>query len=299
MRLPADFSQRIIDVHGEQGADWLMRLPQLLDELSGRWNLRVDERFELSYNFVAPATRVDGKNVVLKLGVPGPEQRRELETLVWFDGQGSVLVLDSDREQGAILLEGLSPGTPLSLVENDDEATTIAAEVMASLWKPAPLDHRFPTTKQWMSELGKLRRTFGGDTGPFPRRLVERADRMFKEVADGEVSLAVLHGDLHHENILAAERRPWLAIDPKGVVGEPAYEVGAWLRNPISRLLNAPRPRDVFARRVDILAERLGFDRQRLATLGFAQLVLAAWWAYEDHGDGWQPAIALSEIIEP
>lgn len=109
----------------------------------------------------------------------------------------------------------------------------------------------------------------------------------------------VLHGDLHHENILAAERRPWLAIDPKGVVGEPAYEVGAFLRNPTSRLLDASRPQDVIARRVDLLSERLGLDRQRLLAFGFAQLVLAAWWMYEDHGDGWQPAIALAEAIEP
>ena len=73
----------------------------------------------------------------------------------------------------------------------------------------------------------------------------------------------VLHGDLHHFNILAAERQPWLAIDPKGVVGEPVYETGALLRNPWPDLLSLPDPGRILARRVDQLAEELGFDRAR------------------------------------
>ena len=223
---------------------------------------------------------------------------RELDALVRFDGQGSVRVLESDREQGAMLLERLSPGATLASLENDDEATAIAAEVMASLWKSAPAEHLFPTTNDWMRELGNLRRAFAGGTGPLPRRLVERAEDLFAELSDDDVQAVVLHGDLHHDNILAAERRPWLAIDPKGVIGEPAYEVGAFLRNPTDRLLASARPGDVIARRIDSFSERLGFDRQRLRAFGFAQLVLSAWWAYEDHGDGWQSAIALAEVIE-
>jgi streptomycin 6-kinase len=106
-----------------------------------------------------------------------------------------------------------------------------------------------------------------------------------------------LHGDLHHGNILAAERQPWLALDPKGMIGEAAYEVGALLRNPMPRLLRESQPGRILARRVDQLAEALGFDRSRLLGWGTAQAVLAGWWSYEDHGHGWEPWIACADFL--
>jgi streptomycin 6-kinase len=112
----------------------------------------------------------------------------------------------------------------------------------------------------------------------------------------------LLHGDLHHFNILAAERQPWLAIDPKGVVGEPAYEVGPLLLNPWPQLLKMPRPRQILARRVDqarssALAAELGFDRTRLVGWGVAQAVLSAWWSIEDGASGWSYAIRVAELL--
>jgi streptomycin 6-kinase len=101
----------------------------------------------------------------------------------------------------------------------------------------------------------------------------------------------LLHGDLHHWNILAAGRQPWLALDPKGIVGEPAYEVGALLRNPDLM------PLQVQERRVDQLTAELGFDRYRILGWGIAQAVLSAWWSYEDHGHGWESAVACAEIL--
>ncbi len=101
----------------------------------------------------------------------------------------------------------------------------------------------------------------------------------------------LLHGDLHHDNILAAERAPWLALDPKGVAGEPAYEVGALMRNP------RPQPAEVLARRASILAEVLDIDRQRILGWSFAQAVLSAWWNIEDQGHGWEGAIEVAERL--
>jgi streptomycin 6-kinase len=107
----------------------------------------------------------------------------------------------------------------------------------------------------------------------------------------------LLHGDLHHHNILSAERQPWLALDPKGVIGEPAYEVGALLRNPFPQILSLPGPGRLLARRVDQLAAELDFDRQRLVGWGIAQAVLAAWWSFEDHGHGWQGCLTCAELL--
>jgi streptomycin 6-kinase len=143
----------------------------------------------------------------------------------------------------------------------------------------------------------RMRHRFGGTSGPFPARLVEEAEVLFAELLGTMAEPALLHGDLHHDNILSAERQPWLALDPKGVVGEPAYEVGALLRNPLPQLLEMPQPGRIMARRVDQLAEALEIDRARIRGWGLAQAVLSAWWVIEDHGAGWEPAIACAELL--
>ena len=120
---------------------------------------------------------------------------------------------------------------------------------------------------------------------------------LFAELIGSMGAPVLLHGDLHHENILAAEREPWLALDPKGVVGEAEYEVGALLRNRLPEQLAAPETGRILARRVAQLAEELGFDRTRLRGWGLAQAVLSAWWSYEDHGHGWEGAMVVAEHL--
>src|SRR5207245_1532988 len=131
-----------------------------------------------------------------------------------------------------------------------------------------------------------------------PADLVEEAERLFAELIPSMAEPPVLlHGDLHHENIVSAERQPWLALDPKGLVGEPAYEVGALLRNQLPEPLDVPETSRILARRIDQLSEELGFERSRLRDWGLAQAVLSAWWSYEDHGYGWEPAITCAELL--
>ena len=260
----------------------------------------------LSYNYVAPALRENGTLAVLKLGVPNPELVTEIEALRAFRGDGIVRLLESDTDLGALLIERLEPGATLLSVEDDEEATSIAAGVMRQLWKPAPQNHPFPTAERWSLGFERLRKTFDGGTGPFPSALVERAEGLFSELLGSMGEPVLIHGDLHHENILSnsddssdqnGERGPWLAIDPKGLVAEREYEVGALLRNPMPRLLDTPQPERVTAHRVARLSEELGFDRERIVGWGLSQAVLSAWWSYEDHNHGWEPAIAVAEIF--
>lgn len=296
--VPESFARTITELHTEAGAAWLSRLPALIADCSQRWSLTVMPPYEpLSYNYVAPAVRADGTDVVLKVGVPNPELLTEMEALRLCDGRGMVRLLEADREQGILLLERLRPGTPLSDLTDDERATSVAAHVMRQLWRPPPPENPFPSVARWAAGLKRLRDHFGGRSGPFPADLVEAAEALFAELIDSMAEPVLLHGDLHHENILAAERQPWLALDPKGVLGEPAYEVGALLRNPMPQLLAAPRPARILARRVDQLAEELGFDRERLLGWGLAQAVLAAWWSFEDHGHGWESGIACAELL--
>jgi streptomycin 6-kinase len=288
----------MVEVYGADGAAWLERLPSLIDDCARRWSLTVSPPFvPLSYNYVAPAVRADGTDVVLKVGFPAPELLAEMEALRLFDGHAIVQLLDADRGWGAMLLERLKPGTPLALVTDDEQATTIAAGVMRRLWRPLPPEHPFPTAARWAAGMGRMRAHFGGGTGPFPAPLVEEAESLFTELFGSMAEPVLLHGDLHHENIITAEREAWLALDPKGLASEPAYEVGALLRNQLPEPFDASEWTRILARRLDQLAEELGFDRARLRGWGLAQAVLSAWWSVEDHGYGWERAMACAEVL--
>ncbi len=294
-QVPESFVATIIDIRGDAGADWLLRLGETIALCEEQWSLRAQPPFaDLSYNFVAPVVRDDSTEAILKLGAPHNELRTEIDALRHIRGGGAVRLLDADPDLGAMLLERLNPGATLDSVGDDEQATSIAAHVMKQLWRPVPSDHEFPSVWDWATGIGRLRNHLEGETGPFSTRLVEQAEAIYSEFMIMAGEPVLLHGDLHHENILSAERDPWLAIDPKGVIGEAEYEVGAFLRN---HFLDTPEPGRLMARRVDQFAEELGFDRQRIIDWGLAQAVLSAWWSFESHGEGWDDAIACAELL--
>ena len=129
-----------------------------------------------------------------------------------------------------------------------------------------------------------------------PATLVEKAERLFAELLAYEGEPTLLHGDLHHQNVLAARREPWLVIDPKGVVGEPAYDAAALLHDPVE-LLDAPRPGKVLKRRLYLHSEELGLDRERVRDYGIAQAVLATYWGLEDGGRVWEETVVFAELL--
>jgi streptomycin 6-kinase len=299
--VPAGFAQHIREVFKEEADPWLASLPVVVAELATRWRLEVGPPVaNLSYNWVAPATRFDGTPAMLKIGVPSRDLEREMAALRCYDGHGISHLLEADSTLGALLLERLEPGTTLIEValRDDDEATRIAAGVMRQLWRPVPPDHGFVTVADWREGFNRLRAAFDGTTGPLPERLVLRAEAIYAELQANAAPSVLLHGDLHHDNILRARRAPWLAIDPKGVVGEPAYETYALFYNPIPHLFDWPDKERIFARRASILAEELGFDRERLLGWAFYGMVLSAIWTIEDEGYGWEPMIACAKAVE-
>lgn len=170
IEIPAAFANFIVDVWAEDGAAWLERLPGLVADFERRWSFTAEPPFpDLSYNYVAPVRLADGREAVLKLGVPRDEIRTEIEALRIYDGRGIARLLAAASEEGAMLLERLRPGKMLlSLAEKDDEAATIvAAELMKQLWRPVPKEHNFPTIADWGKGLDRLRAEFDGGTGPF------------------------------------------------------------------------------------------------------------------------------------
>ncbi len=296
-----DFARRIVALHGEAGRVWLEGLAELVEHCARRWELKVGPPFgPLSYNYAAPAEGPRGERFVLKLGVPTHGLLSEIGVLLSFDGCGAARLFDSDAARGALLLERLEPGTPLTaLCEEDDGAATIAAAVVMRRLRRAGMHQtqRIPTAADWGQGFAKCRKHFGGGTGPFPRKLFEESESLYAELLSTSAPPILLHGDLHHGNILAAARAPWLAIDPQGIVAEPAYEVGALLRNPFPQLLRWSDPVRVTERRIAQLSDELGYERARVRGWGLAQAMLSSWWSIEDEGVLGEYGYVAAEIL--
>lgn len=295
--IPDYFAEFVADYWGEEGAEWLRALPDLLAESGRRWGLQPLPAFDgLTYNYVTPVTRADGTPAALKAGVPGDEFRAGIEFLRLCDGVGAVRLLEADAERCVMLMERALPGIPLARLEDDDAATAIGADVMRELWRPAPTSHPFPTVARWLRAFDRVRELSGGGSGPLPEATLARAEALASDLLASAPAERLMHGDLHHDNIVSAQREPWLIIDPKGLVGDPGYETGPFLNNPYGRMETWPDPARNLARRADILAERLSYPRERIVAWAFVQAVLSAAWHVEDGSDRYGPSIARAEV---
>lgn len=297
MQLPQGFTTRVIDVHGEQGQAWLDELPDLIRELEQAWNIQVEGAFpDSNYNFVAPALRPDGGYAVLKLSVPGEHLYNEAKALEVYGGKGTPYLQRQDLDRGALLMDRVRPGTDISGL-SDRQAVAAIVEVMEQLHQAPLPDGQLPTVREWGAGFERLRKMFDGETGPLPGNLVRKAEEMFNDLASSMGPPVLLHGDLHHMNVLESGEHNWLAIDPHAVIGESAYEIGASLRNPMPTLLNWPDLQNRQRQRIIEFSERTGFPEDRIAGWGFSQAVLSAIWSLEDHGDGWEVAIQIAKVL--
>ena len=261
--------------------------------LTRRWHVEVDSRIETDSSLIVFGRR-GADPVVLKVVKQPGDEWRSGEVVNAFGARGVVRALEYD--DGAALLERIVPGTKLvelTKAGHDDAATNAIADVIAAM-APDATPSWCPTVNEWGR--GFARYLGRGDT-QIPTSLVHRASDLYAELCETQGSTRLLHGDLQHYNVLRDEQRGWLAIDPKGVVGEAEYEVGALLRNPgeLPAALTSPV---IIERRVDTLSSRLGLDADRVLRWGFAQAVLSAIWLIEDGypiGEAVRIAEALGE----
>lgn len=294
-QLPSPFISK-----NSQDPAWLASLPRLLTRLAGRWSLSLDPPFAgIAWNYVAPATRADGAAVVLKVSRHLEETRNEIAALRLWDGAGAARLLDADPENGALLLERLTPGTMLTEVaeHDDDAATFIAAAVLRRLWRPPPAEHSLRSLESWCAVFDRTRQPLSQGAAGFPATLFRRADAARRDLLAATDAPTVLHGDLHHFNVLRSERAGWLAIDPKGLLGDRCFDLCQYLINPMSGLgVIEPNaiPVRLKRRRFDILCDELGLDRQRAQAWCFVHAMLNACWNFED-GAPWQRAVAYAE----
>lgn len=198
------------------------------------------------------------------------ELRREVEAL-GFLGPASVRLLAVEGPD--LILERVTPGTALPDAP-DDVATTKIAHALLRLWVPAPSSCGLPSVAEECQPLYEEKAS-----ALLPADLVAEARDRLEDLLAVEVESYVLHGDLHHGNLLLSESRGWVAIDPHGLVGERAYDVGPLLLNPWN-----DNPEMLVGPRLDRLSDLLATPRDRLASWGLVRAVLAAAWTAQDNG---------------
>lgn len=268
-----------------------------LNSQAAQWTVALVDSRETESSLLGFGSR-DGNRIVLKISKTKSDEWNSGNVLRAFQGAGTVRVLES--AEGAVLLERLDPA--LELVElvrdgRDEEATTICAQVIARMAHHEP-PAGCVTLFDWARGFDRYLDQY--NDGSIPVELVQEAGEIYRDLATSQKTVMLLHGDLHHYNILFDSNRGWVAIDPKGVVGELEYELGAIIRNPFE----APEfyvSATVVQRRLKQLAGALNLNYDRALGWAFAQAVLSAIWGVEDGltVTPTHPHLRLAKLIRP
>lgn len=292
------FINRTIGLRGkDRGTKWLESIPGLISEFEEKWSFKINGSYPLSINYVAPVLLNDGAKAVFKIGYPEDREfLSEVEALRLLNGETVVKLLAEDLKKRAILIEQLTPGTPLSCLEDDEKATRIIAHLMNEMWRVDPKNNNFIDLKNWASEFQLFYKT-NSSSSQIPVEAVKEAEKIFKDLTSNPNGLYLVHGDLHHDNVLSAQREPWLAIDHMGIIAEREYDVAALLRNPYKKLEKMDNIKDVLNRRLDILEDVLGFERQRIIKWGFAQTILSVVWNIESKNQRWKIWYKVAQVF--
>jgi streptomycin 6-kinase len=248
---------------GTKFAVWLEDLDETIRKLETRWSLSFGKPFEeASCAWVAPVTLPNGTAAVLKIGMPHMEAEHEIDGLRFWDGDPTVRLLDADDETGAMLLERCHPGTALRELPEPEQDLVISG-LLRRLWRRPAAAHRFrplsALTAAWSEE------TLADAEHWREPGLVREGLSLFRKLPLSARAEVLLATDLHAGNVLRAEREPWLVIDPKPFIGDPAYDATQHLFNCAERLRSDPKGT------IHRVADLLGVDRERVRLWTFAR----------------------------
>jgi streptomycin 6-kinase len=277
--LPAGLEER--RALGPDWGGWLDRLPALATALLDEWELAADGAAMHGFvSLVLPVRTRAGREAVLKVSFDGDdESEHEALALQTWHGNGTVRLLRADPRRRALLLERLR-AEDLS-DQWDLRACEVVGELYGRLHVAAPPQLRTVTSyvERWTAALQGLPRN-----APVPRRLVEQATHLGAALCSDPASTGrLVHGDLHYANVLAADREPWLVIDPKPMSGDPHYEPAPMLWNRTDELAGGPGGlRDGLRRRFHTLVDTAGLDEARARDWVVVRMVLNAHWSIED-----------------
>ncbi|MGW1408408.1 aminoglycoside phosphotransferase family protein [Streptomyces sp. NPDC002403] len=273
--VPGAFARSTIEREGEPGAAWLAELPGVVEELLGRWECVLDgEVMHGGVGVIVPVRR-RAEGAVVKVSFPHPGNVHEPDAFAVWEGRGAVLLHERDDEHFAMLLERARSST-LAELEGGDEAVRIAGRISHRLAVPAPpgLPRLREQAGVWEAELRQDATELTHALSPY---VVDAALATARELGRDQPD-TLIHGDLHARNILRADREPWLAVDPKGYAGDPAYDAGTLLKSWALTLIETSDLRKALHRTLQVFAEAAEVDRERARRWAQFHAVRAAFW---------------------
>jgi streptomycin 6-kinase len=271
--IPAAFAQSTIDREGSAGEAWLAELPGIIEDLLSQWECVADGPvMHGQVGVIVPVGSAAGP-AVLKVSFPHPGNVHEPDAYAAWEGRGAVLLYERDDEHFAMLLERVQPSTLWELGDGD-QIVTVAGRLSSrlSVATTADLPRLADQADSWEEE---LRRGAADFPGAVPGVALAAALAVVDELGRDQPEMLV-HGDFHPHNILRGEREPWLAVDPKGYVGDPAYDGATLLKPRALALIEAEDLTKALRHELAVFAEAAGLDPERVRRWAHLQVVQAA-----------------------
>jgi len=286
--------KNVIRVWGDQGKTWIQKLPEIIINLTQYWQLNDVEPIDnMSYNYVAKAQKNDNTHVVLKISCDKQLIKDEYHALKNFNTNTSIKALDIYADQNALLLEQAIPGYLLKKIypKNVKSTIKIYAELVKALASQSCRPHGFTHVKKWCGVIDRI------NDKRIKSEFIDEAKRLKDFLFSSIENEYLCHGDLHLENIIR-HKNEWLIIDPKGIIGEIAFEAAAFdiiEKNEWSKHDNI---KTIIINRVSLLANTLEINKDRLLAWIFLRTIISAQWFIEDN-DSPNERLNLASALYP
>lgn len=290
----SNLEKNVTNVWGNKGREWLKNLPNLIAELSAHWKLSdVTPVENMSYNYVATAKRHRNTPVVLKFSCDKALIEDEYRALKHFNGVGSIRVIDRYANHNAILLEQAIPGYLLkeNHPSNIEDTIKIYASVVKELASIPKLDAEYTHAEKWCQAIDRIH-----DQRIKPQH-IDKTKELRSYLLSSSDKEYLCHGDLHLENIIHHNKK-WLSIDPKGILGEMAFEAAAFDLLDKSEWAESESIPHKINQRISLLANNLDIPEDRLLAWIFLRVIISVQWFIEDNGDP-DETLKLADVFYP
>ena len=287
-QFPERFRHYATREFGKKGEAWLEELPSILVRCCDKWGLTLGRPTEeIKVNYIAYVEMDNGEEAVLKVGVPHADFSAEMEALAIYEGRGINRLIDCDKALNAMLLERLRPGEMLDSVGNMHEQSEIAARILQNLHAtPPPSHHTLPHFMDWMrSAFADARSCKDPERARGYIEQIPRVESMMGILMAPDEPQILLHGDLHHWNILSDADRGWMAIDPKGVIGASCLDVGRFINNAMGFGETAAEKRKILLEAVTVFSGVLRENEERIFAGAFCDKIMGSSWGLQQEPD--------------
>jgi streptomycin 6-kinase len=292
---PPELAKHVRETCGASGSEWLAKLPVIIRECEENWGINIGAAYQMAeFNFVAPAGGHSSGPAVIKIAPPfdNEEFRTEAAYLRLHNGKGCVALLEEDLERRAILIERAEPGANLAdqFSGREMDALKPAIEVLRRVASSPPSSEgEVIVLSHWFDNLRRCIES------KFPAAYAERGLAIYERLS-ADAPLMYLHGDLHPGNIVTATREPYLLIDPKGIIGPMGYEIAVFLNNFHWWQEHRADVRGRLAFAVEQFSDAFGIPEVDLREWAFAQMVLSAWWTFDEMPNLYDNDVAKADI---